>query len=108
MELRSPPPAGCGGLVGGPIFCGSARYQAASTLLPLVDSGRVEWLVLHNSYSQSAVFAASRSGLVGAPIFCGSARYQAASTLLPLVDSGRVEWLLLHNSYSQSAILPSA
>ena len=55
MALRSPPPAGCGGLVGGPIFCGSARYQAASTLVPLVDCGRVEWLLLHSSYSQSAI-----------------------------------------------------
>ena len=55
MELRSPPPAGCGGLVGGPIFCGSARYQAASTLVPLVEAGRVEWLLLHSSYSQSAI-----------------------------------------------------
>ncbi len=34
---------------------GSARYQAASTLLPFDDIGRVECELLHSSYCQSAM-----------------------------------------------------
>ena len=31
-------------------------YQAASTLVPSVLSGRIEWVLLHNSYCQSAIW----------------------------------------------------
>src|ERR1700716_3444654 len=65
MALRSPPPAGCGGLVGGPIFCGSARYQPASTFVPSGDSGRVEGLVLPTSYSESAIFPSPPPAALG-------------------------------------------
>ena len=37
------------------------QYQAASTLVPSVLSGRIEWVLLHSSYCQSAILPSASS-----------------------------------------------